>query len=47
MLKPVAALLLAAFLPLTAADPNPLTDRELRDGWRLLFDGKTPAGWLK
>jgi hypothetical protein len=47
MVKPVAALLLTAFLPLMAAEPNQLTERELREGWRLLFDGKTPAGWLE
>jgi len=25
---------------------NTLTDRELNEGWKLLFDGKTPAGWM-
>lgn len=25
---------------------NRLTDREVRDGWTLLFDGKTPEGWM-
>ena len=25
--------------------PNTLTDREKTDGWRLLFDGKSFAGW--
>ena len=28
-----------------AADPNQLTDAERQQGWRLLFDGKTTAGW--
>jgi hypothetical protein len=28
-----------------AAGPNELTDAERRQGWRLLFDGKTTAGW--
>ena len=25
---------------------NSLTDREVREGWKLLFDGKTPLGWM-
>ena len=37
--------LLAAALALSAADLNRLTDAERRDGWRLLFDGATTAGW--
>jgi hypothetical protein len=27
------------------APPNQLTPEEVRDGWRLLWDGKTTAGW--
>jgi hypothetical protein len=44
-------LLCAAFLLLTPAaanagdTPNPLTQKEIADGWLLLFDGKTTFGW--
>lgn len=37
-------LLLALTLTLAAGD-NELTDQEKKDGWVLLFDGKTPEGW--
>lgn len=41
------ALLLAAVLAAHAAEPNSLSEAERRDGWRLLFDGKTTSGWLE
>ncbi len=28
-----------------AQGPNQLTDAEINDGWKLLFDGKTSTGW--
>jgi alpha-3'-ketoglucosidase len=39
------ALLLALASTVLGAD-NELTDKEKRDGWLLLFDGKTHAGWM-
>ena len=32
-------------LALLAAGDNELTDQEKKDGWLLLFDGKSPEGW--
>jgi len=37
--------LMLALALLTAGD-NELTDQEKKDGWILLFDGKTPEGWV-
>jgi hypothetical protein len=45
----IAALfLVCACCPRGNADPagNDLTEAERRDGWLLLFDGKTYAGWM-
>lgn len=36
------AVCLSAF---AAGEPNTLTDQEKADGWKLLWDGKTSAGW--
>jgi len=38
-------LLLIAVLVACAGEPNRLTNAERQQGWRLLFDGKTTAGW--
>lgn len=40
-----AVLLLIALSLGRAAEPNRLTDAERQQGWRLLFDGKSTAGW--
>jgi hypothetical protein len=37
--------LLIALSAARAAGPNELTDAERRQGWRLLFDGRTKTGW--
>ena len=39
------AILLLALPCARAAGPNTLTGAERRQGWRLLFDGRTTAGW--
>src|SRR5690349_7126416 len=48
----IAAVLAAAIalcdsrLSGAAAEDNKLTPREKADGWVLLFDGRSPAGWM-
>lgn len=39
------ALMAPSLNPAQAPSPSPLTDDEKAQGWRLLFDGKTTAGW--
>jgi len=42
----IAALLAAPARSLREQDiPNTITEREAREGWKLLWDGKTTAGW--
>lgn len=41
----IAAFFLIA-TALRAAEPNTLTEAEKQSGWRLLFDGKSTAGWM-
>lgn len=48
ILRPLAGalLLLTACATLNAAEqPNTLTEKEIADGWILLFDGETDFGW--
>ena len=37
--------LLAGLVAAHAQPANQLTDSEMKDGWKLLFDGKSSAGW--
>jgi hypothetical protein len=47
LLRAAVPLALVAFYPARSADVNRLTDAEQRQGWRLLFDGKSTAGWVE
>lgn len=41
------ALSVLLLLPaISSAEQNALTDQERKDGWQLLFDGKSTKGWL-
>ena len=41
----VAASVLLSFGPTRATEPNTLSPQEVAQGWTLLFDGHTAAGW--
>ena len=38
--------ILAMAVTVTQAQDNTLTEQEKKDGWELLFDGKTTRGWM-
>jgi hypothetical protein len=46
-ISPIVLPLLILVSSLGNAQPNRLTPAEQAAGWRLLFDGKTTAGWLE
>src|SRR5882724_11970177 len=45
-MKRLIALLLV-LAPVAWAANNELTDQEKKDGWILMFDGKSTAGWME
>jgi hypothetical protein len=45
MSVPVIVLVAVAAATATTSAPNQLTPEQHKQGWRLLFDGKTTAGW--
>jgi len=45
-LKFLAVILAAGLVPISRAADNQLTPQEKKDGWVLLFDGKSLANWM-
>lgn len=45
MKKTIAFALAVAMSPLALGEDNTLTEAEEKDGWKLLFDGKSAKGW--
>jgi len=46
-MKPTAIFIafILSFSTIMAQEPNTLSKKEKKDGWKLLFDGKTTQGW--
>jgi len=44
-MKKMAAVVVLAFIANLSAGDNELTAEEMKQGWQLLFDGKTTQGW--
>ena len=42
----IAVVALSLYAVASRAADNELTDQEKKDGWQLLFDGKTTKGWM-
>ncbi|MBJ06288.1 MAG: glycosyl hydrolase [Verrucomicrobiaceae bacterium] len=45
MKKTITCALAVALSPLAFGENNSLTDAEQKEGWKLLFDGKSATGW--
>lgn len=45
MKKTIACAIAVVLSPLASGEENSLTDAEKKEGWKLLFDGKSAAGW--
>ncbi|HEX6889250.1 MAG TPA: DUF1080 domain-containing protein [Chryseolinea sp.] len=45
ILYSIALLVLSSAISLAQQGHNTLNEKEIKDGWKLLFDGKSTAGW--